>query len=220
MDNRQDLDNAWRETLKDKSRFSLEWYRDHIITKELLGSGVLSGKVIDLGCGIGARAYIAAEMPAVDYIIGVDASAFAISYAIEHYGSHKNTFHICDVTELGWIWTETLDNAYCLAVIEHVQDTHKLLSEAWRVLKPCGRLFISVTENDYHSDPSHVYVFDMESLRDTLSKYFYGEIENVYVKEHIVFAICKKLDGKVVTSSSNKVTENKLHNAYAYQAIL
>jgi len=173
-----------RESKKGGERFTIEWYRDHIITKELLRSGILQGEVIDLGCGIGTRAFLAQEEIEVR-ISGIDGSQYAISYATNSFKSSRLNFLCGDLLKIPFE-TGTFDNACMLAVIEHIADTNTLLSEIKRVVKPRGKLFLSVTEKDYHSDPSHVHVFTKSSLREILKEF---KILNLYVKAHIIFAV-------------------------------
>jgi ubiquinone/menaquinone biosynthesis C-methylase UbiE len=162
----------------------LKWVQKHIITKELLGSGILKGNVIELGCGRGQRAFLAALRYKIK-LTGVDMIEEGILYASKTFKLMNLKFMLGDVLNLTF---EDLvfDNAYMLAVIEHIEDTNKLLNEIRRVVKFKGKLFLSVTENDYHSDPGHVHVFNEESLKEVLEKYF--KILNIYVSNNIIFA--------------------------------
>jgi len=181
----QVLDDHWREALKDKSRFSLDWYKQHPITRELLKSGVLEDFVIEFGCGIGNRAYIAWMNATGCDITGVDGSPFAIERARMFCGMHSLVFYCADLLALPYRDND-FQNGYMLAVIEHIEDTEKLLSECQRVIEPGGKLFVSVTENDYHGDPSHVHTFDEEKLERVLyGNHFY--VLDCYVKDHIVY---------------------------------
>lgn len=180
------LDADWREKLKDESRFSLEWYREHQTTKELLKSDVLHGRVIEFGCGIGRRAQILYwEADTGCTITGVDASPFAIETAEKENEFTDVAFECADLLELPFS-DNVFDNGYMLAVIEHIEDTDKLLSECRRVIKPGGKLFVSVTENDYHSDPHHVHAYDLRGLAHTLAAI--GDHIKLYTKDHIIYA--------------------------------
>lgn len=182
------VDEAWQSALtneiaKGGERFTLKWYKSHPITKELLKSSVLRGQVIELGCGIGARAFLAQEQSSAK-ITGIDASQYAINHAINNFSSPNLNFLRGDLLGLPFK-NGAFDNAYMLAVIEYIVDTNGLLSEIKRVVKPKGKLLLSVTEKDYHGDPSHVHIFTKNSLKDALHEF---KILNIYVKEHIIFA--------------------------------
>ncbi len=182
-----DLDEDWRENLtnkkKRKGRFSVEWYNNHPITREFLNSDIWRGKVIELGCGIGTRAFLAAQRNNEVKITGVDASQYAIKHALSNFRLPNLSFLRADLLRLSFK-DRTFDNAYMLAVIEHIADTNALLGEIKRVLKPKGKLFLSVTEKNYHGDPGHVHIYGKHGLRKALKK---SEILNMYVKEHIIF---------------------------------
>ena len=185
------LDNQWREMLKDKTRFSLEWYREHPITKELLKADIHRGCMVDLGCGIGARAFLARELYSLKTgraqrsITGVDGSQFAVNYALDHWWVKGLHFYQADLLNLGYP-DNVFDNGYMLAVIEHIEDTDRLLSECRRVIKPGGKMFVSVTERNYHHDDSHVHAYTARGLGRTLGAV--GKHIEIYVKDHIIYA--------------------------------
>ena len=187
------LDDHWISALdkvkKGGKRFSMEWYLKHPITIELLNSCVLEDNVLDIGCGTGQRAFIVHEQEECN-IVGIDGSAYAIDYANDKFGSTTLRFVNDNVTAMPFK-NNSFDNAYMLAVIEHVSNTELLLSEIERVLAPGGTLFLCVTENDYHSSPDHVHVFSKTSLHETFKDY---KIIDSFVKGNIIFMTVKMSD--------------------------
>lgn len=179
-----DLDIHW---MKNINKHSMDWHRQHVATQELLRSGILSGKVLDVGSGSGHRAKIAQEYSG-DNVIGLEASQYAVDYANKKFGNDKLHYVFGDATRLPF-QGETFDNAYMLAVIEHVEDTEALLGEVKRVLVRNGRLFMCVTNNDYHHDPSHIHIYNGAILRDTFCDWF---ILCCYLKSHILFLKAEK----------------------------
>lgn len=163
-------------------RRSMKWYRGHPSTKELLNSCVLRGNVLDIGCGTGQRAFIAHEQSKCN-LVGIDGSAYAINYANEKFSVPTLKYVFGDVTSMPFL-DNSFDNAYMLAVIEHILDTELLLFEIKRVVVPKGKLFVDVTQNDYHASPDHVHVFSETSLRETFREY---RIINDFVKSHRIF---------------------------------
>jgi 2-polyprenyl-3-methyl-5-hydroxy-6-metoxy-1,4-benzoquinol methylase len=75
-----------------------------------------------------------------------------------------------------------------LAVIEHIEDTDNILKGIKSILKPNGRLFISVTNRGYHADASDIHVFSKESLRLILERYY--TILKIYIKANTIFVEC------------------------------
>ena len=181
----KDYDTTWKKGLDVHSkRYSITWVRNHVITRETEKSGILTGKVLDLGCGNGVRAFI--FKPHCKEILGIDASKFSIDYAQDHFAMDNLIFRVGNILHIP-ASKKYFDNAYMLGVIEHILDTTQLLREINRVVK--GHIFISVTENDYHGDKSHVHVFNKVNLRNVLSEHF--KVEKIYVKDRIIFAKAK-----------------------------
>jgi ubiquinone/menaquinone biosynthesis C-methylase UbiE len=188
------LDEHWRTAIKKMKRtgkFSLKWYENHPITKELLKSDVLYGRVIEFGCGLGTRAYLVKKnVPAVRSVQGIDISSVAIGYAHRNWRDphHRLWFYRWDLLlGLPSLYVDDFyDNGYMLATIEHIKDTDTLLSECQRVIKPGGKLFVSVTENNWHNDKSHVEIYDKRKLRQKLAAI--GGIRSIYVKDHVIYA--------------------------------
>jgi len=138
--------------------------------------------VLDLGCGIGGRTYAAAIKFPAARLIGLDRSDFAIGYARNNFNTVNTEYTVGNILELPFGY-KTFDNAFMLAVIEHVEETNLLLKEIVRVTS--GKLFLSVTENDYHWDVNHVHRYSCKSLEDIIRQHF--DIEMIYVREHIIF---------------------------------
>ena len=181
MEYQSELDAVWAENIRKSERgesFTLDWYKNHVITRELLKSPVLRGVVLDIGCGLGSRSFLASTDCTV---IGIDNSQTAIKYAAKHFGS-KFCFGDALMMPFG---DQTFDNAFLLAVIEHIKDSKALISEISRILRPLGKLFISVTDRDYHGDPSHVHVFTRNSLIAVFKPF---TVLQSYIKGHIIFA--------------------------------
>jgi len=179
--NSNDMDAVWDEIIQISKKgypFTLDWYKNHLITKELLKGAVLHGIVLDIGCGLGDRAFLAS---AECTVIGIDFSWVAIKYATKHFG---HNFCIGNILTMPFR-DQTFDNAFMLATIEHIVDLRTLISEISRILRPLGKLFVSVTQRNYHAHVSHVHKFTKISLIDTFKPFV---VLKSCVKEHIIFA--------------------------------
>ena len=173
------MDAVWTKIIQKKGNYcTLTWYRKHLITKELLKSSVLHDLVLDIGCGLGARTFLASKSCTV---IGIDFSWVAVEYATRHFGSR---FCVADVLGMPFE-DQTFDNAVMLATIEHIKNLKALILEISRVIRPLGKLFISVTDRDYHGHPSHVHIFTKSSLMAVFKSF---AVLESYVKGHIIFA--------------------------------
>lgn len=99
-------------------------------------------KVLDVGCGPGtislglAKAIEPGELHGID----MEESQIEIAKASAAAGGHRNTtFRVGDATDLPFE-NDSFDAAHTHAVLMHVPDTEKALSEIMRVLKPGGIL--------------------------------------------------------------------------------
>ena len=99
-------------------------------------------RVLDLGCGPGtisvglAKAVDPGELHGID----MEESQIMVARASAQAGEHMNaTFHVGDATDLPFE-DGYFDTAHTHAVLMHVPDTEKTLSEVMRVLKPGGVL--------------------------------------------------------------------------------
>jgi tocopherol O-methyltransferase len=102
--------------------------------------GIKAGtEVCDIGCGYGATAGILAERCGAR-VTGMTISDVQLRYAQEHnHVAGKTTFLLRD-----WYKNELPDAQFDVVIsvesLEHMTDLPKFFSEAYRVLKPGGRL--------------------------------------------------------------------------------
>jgi SAM-dependent methyltransferase len=156
----------------------------------LLGEARAGERVLDLGCGAGR--FVAALRDAGADAVGVDIASAALERArrvapgadlrlLEHDGSIPLAHASVDV-----VW--------CSEVLEHVADVGHTLLEARRVLRPGGRLLVTVpfhgrvqgaaialTRFEAHFDPlgQHLRFFTRRSLAATLAA---GGFEPAWVR--------------------------------------
>lgn len=176
-----EMDVVWTEIIKESEKgnsFTLTWYENHLITKELRKSGILYGVVLDIGCGLGYRSFLASSGC---LIFGIDFSWVAIEYATKHFDLN---FCVADILRMPF-GDQTFDNAFLLGTIEHIRDLKALISEIDRVLRLRGKLFVSVTDRNYHGHASHVHKFTEASLLAVFKSF---TVLQSYVKEHVIFA--------------------------------
>ncbi len=175
------MDAVWTEIIqksKEGKVFTVRWYKEHLITKELFKSDVINGIVLDIGCGLGTRTFLASKNCRV---IGIDFSWVAVEYATKHFDS---PFCVADILRMPF-GDQAFDNAFLLGTIEHIKDLKAPVLEISRVLKSFGKLFVSVTDRNYHGHASHVHKFTKASL-ETVFRPF--KVLQSYVKGHITFA--------------------------------
>jgi len=107
---------------------------------ELLQKLVHSGlTVVDLGCGEGTRLNLLAKGKNIRKAIGIDISKTAISRAKKKYKELK--FINADLEKLP-LKDGSADLVYSAFVLEHTDNTEKVLREAKRILKRGGNLVL------------------------------------------------------------------------------
>jgi SAM-dependent methyltransferase len=125
------------------------------------------GRVIELGCGEGHLARSIADRAEGHEVIGVDISRDKISRARAAFPDLE--FIECDIARLS-LPDASFDTAVLAEVLEHVDEAlgAVFLARAWRLLRPHGRLIVSVPNEDCIPHRNHVRVFDRRSLRALL----------------------------------------------------
>jgi SAM-dependent methyltransferase len=147
-----------------------QWERRRAL---LLGEVRPGERVLDLGCGAGR--FVAALREAGVDVVGVELAGAALERARANAPG----------TDDGSLPLEhaSIDLVWCSEVLEHVPDTAHLLLEVRRVLRPGGRLLVTVPDHrrlrtalialtrfEAHFDPlgQHVRFYTRRSLAATL----------------------------------------------------
>lgn len=155
------------EYLKGRSNRS-KYYRWYFLYPRLIK--YFSGRVLDVGCGIGDF------LSQYKNCVGVDINPHTIAYCkqlgLEALLVKNNLFPFPSESFNGAI----LDN-----VIEHLADPTELLKETRRVLMVKGRLIIGVPGKlGYVADPTHSVFYDPKKLTKTLSDSGFRLIKKEY----------------------------------------
>lgn len=110
---------------------------------EMVGTAPL-GRVLDAGCGTGL--YTREWLPRATHVDAFDFNQSAIDRLTRRLGAVKNlTLKQGSATEIPFP-DATYDLVTHIEVLEHIEDDKKVVSELWRVLKPGGRLILSVPQ--------------------------------------------------------------------------
>lgn len=150
----------------------------HIFHYQFASKYIKPGDVVlDAACGLGYGSHVLLSNSLAKKVIGVDLSAFAIDYASAMYGSDEIVFFQGCAENLEFLDDCSVDFISSFETLEHVNDPKDLLSEFYRILKPTGRLIVSVPnlwvdETGKDPNPWHFHVYDWATLNEQLSRHF------------------------------------------------
>ena len=114
----------------------------------------LSGKALDVGCGIGDM------LRHRDNTVGVDISPLTVAFC----NSRGAKAVLMQSDKLPFASGE-FDSVLMDNVLEHIPAPERLLSEVHRVLRPNGRLLVGVPgARGWASDPDHKIFYDESTL--------------------------------------------------------
>lgn len=123
------------------------------------------GKVIELGCGEGHMTKTIHDRGLE--VVGVDVSAAKIALARGRYPEVR--FMHSDIRTLA-LPDEAFDTVVLAEVLEHVREEvgAEVLAKAWRLVRPGGRLVVSVPNENCIPHRHHVRLFDRRGLEKLL----------------------------------------------------
>ena len=157
--------------------FTVDFWKDHFVTKTLCGLPEISGNVLDLGCGTGEIDIILAREKSSIHITAVDVCKEALDIARKHLSSEPKeiqqrvSFHESLIEKLPFV-DRCFDICFISHTLEHIKDHEPVFRELYRILKPGGTVVVVVPYDHFHDDSTHVWHFGNEQLKDHLSSFF------------------------------------------------
>lgn len=129
---------------------------------------LVEGRFCDLGCGIGVTGGI--------YSVLTGNESFGLDHSLEGCKVGRKEakkfrvpcrFMVGDIYRVG-VKSNYFDTVYMGQILEHLDDDMSALREAIRLLRPGGKLIISVPTEHMPDDPEHINVYTSEKLRNML----------------------------------------------------
>jgi SAM-dependent methyltransferase len=179
---RAQYESFWADAPQDPEPWAWERRRALLLAEARPGE-----RVLDLGCGAGR--FLAALREAGADPVGVELA----EAALERARANVPAADLRLVEEDGSLPLEhgSVDLVWCSEVLEHVADTEHVLLEVRRVLRPDGRLLVTVPYHgrvkaaligllrfDRHFDPTgqHLRFYTRSSLARTLTAAGFGNV--------------------------------------------
>jgi ubiquinone/menaquinone biosynthesis C-methylase UbiE len=129
--------------------------------------------VLDAACGVGYGSVLIAKHAASVTALDVSTAALAIGTATY---VHPSVHFAAGRVEALPFPNEQFDIIASFETIEHIADPAAAISEFARVLKPGGRVFLSVPNGDrdrYNNNPHHLSFFSLPELKALVSQRFH-----------------------------------------------
>ncbi|NCN86715.1 class I SAM-dependent methyltransferase [archaeon] len=156
---------------------------------------VPKGNILDIGCGSGVQARHLQERGLQVY--GIDLSEKLIKLAKKE--SQNSFFNKMDMRELKFI-SGMFDGIWSVASLLHLEkkDVPLALSEAYRILKPEGIMYLSIKggkgeslENDerYGNLPKYYSYYEPEEINGLLSEANFEVLENYPIQYDDIYRI-------------------------------
>jgi SAM-dependent methyltransferase len=155
---------------------------------EIAGDAPL-GRVLDAGCGTGL--YTREWLPRATQVDAFDFQQSCIDRLTRRLAGEQNlTLKQGSATEIPFP-DATYDLVTHIEVLEHIEDDKKVVSELWRVLKPGGRLILSVPQPPApFDDKEHVREgYTTEEILGLLKAQGF----TIKQKRHCMFAVSKRV---------------------------
>lgn len=162
-------------------------WNEHVARYAFAAPMCAGKKVLDLGTGTGYGAAKLAEF--AEAITALDFSTSAVAFAKSGFPKQRLELVQAAATQIPFR-DRTFDVVVAFELIEHLSDWASMLREAYRVLKPEGRLLVSTPNKLYYAEsrgvsganPYHKHEFEFLEFRDELAKVFPSV--SIFVQNH------------------------------------
>lgn len=135
----------------------------HIRRYDFGRTHIHGGVVLDAACGSG---YGSDLLEPVKEYVGVDYADYCIRYAQDNYGIEHRRFIKADLYSLSELFSpNSFDTIVSFETLEHLDSPEKILSTFYELLKPQGRLVMSIPLN-HPDEVYHKRKYDHHDVRD------------------------------------------------------
>lgn len=194
--------NWWKNYLKKRDPKGYKAFKTNYWREKIIGRFDIkinpNDKMIDVGCG---------PMGIFSVLEGKDITA--IDPLLNKYEEELDHFKKADFPNVTFITTsleayqptEQFDTVFCINAINHVKDIHQCYDNLIDLIKPGGRLFISIDAHNHqllkgfyrlfpYFDILHPHQYDLAEYEDFLTQRGCQIQATHVIDEHFVFNYC------------------------------
>lgn len=131
---------------------------------------MVQGNLLEIGCGAGRGVEVLS--PVVAHYTGIDKNDSLMKILAEQYPQYL--FLNQHLPPLKGLQDNTFDAIVTFQVIEHIEDDDAFVKEAYRVLKPGGKMLLTTVNRKFSltRNPWHVREYLADDLKNLLLRYF------------------------------------------------
>lgn len=184
-------DNLFYQKLEKFSWYYMDWKWEHTISENIVCK---NDKLLEIGCASGSFLKKLKTKGAI--VEGLEMNSAALARGI----ADGLTIHSQSIEDFSKEKNSTYDIVCSFEVMEHVADIKSFIDSSLSVLKPGGKMIVSIPNNDclmfksmnitLNMPPHHMGMWDMNSLIK-LQNYFDMKIESIHLepiqKYHVGF---------------------------------
>jgi ubiquinone/menaquinone biosynthesis C-methylase UbiE len=144
------LEPSIREFYGEKAFFNVGYWLPDTLNQQEASSNLMEkllefipekqGTILDVGCGLGATTHYLLKYYPLEAIVGINISPTQIARSLLNFPDGK--FLLMDAVEMNFE-ANSFEQIICVEAALYFNTRQKFLQEAWRVLKPGGRLILS-----------------------------------------------------------------------------
>ncbi len=183
MDNKTIWDTNWKKSAEYATKSGGNRWAFYLI-KQVLKNITLDDNyaIVDMGCGVGNKSAVLADIYRNNKIIGIDFSPEAIDFARRYYKEKNNLeFHCENVESISESLDIEVGMISAFEVLEHIDDWKSMLGKMCRIAQkyvlistPTGRM------RDYEKGLGHYRNFKKGEIEDAMQEYGYKKVKVLY----------------------------------------